>query len=91
MGSQRSGKERTWTRRKRAWPGKTNLRRRRAQWVHHAWQEESPVGTTLVVALISLFLGAVPGWPHSCGWGFPRRRLGRLLAILDFLVLFGRL
>jgi len=29
------------------------------------------VGTTLVVALISLFLGAVPGWPHSCGWGFP--------------------
>jgi len=50
------------------------------------------MGTILIVVLILLFLGALPAWPYSRGWGyFPTGGVGLLLAIIIILVLLGRL
>jgi hypothetical protein len=50
------------------------------------------LGTILLVVLILLFLGVIPAWPHSRGWGYgPSGGLGLVLVIVLFLVLTGRM
>jgi hypothetical protein len=48
--------------------------------------------TILIVVLILLFLGAIPAWPYSSGWGYyPSGGLGLVLAIIIILALLGRI
>jgi len=48
--------------------------------------------TILLIILILLLLGALPGWPYSSGWGYyPSGTLGLVLLILIILALMGRL
>lgn len=48
--------------------------------------------TILLVILVILLIGAVPGWPHSTEWGpYPASGLGFVVLILLILVLVGRL
>lgn len=50
------------------------------------------IGTILLIILIFMFLGVIPAWPHSRGWGYgPSSGLGLLLIILLVLVLLGRI
>jgi hypothetical protein len=50
------------------------------------------LGTILLVVLVLLFLGVIPAWPHSRGWGYgPSGGLGLVLVIVLFLVLTGRM
>jgi hypothetical protein len=47
--------------------------------------------TILIVILLLAFLGVIPAWPHSRGWGYyPSGGLGLVLLILLLLVLSGR-
>jgi len=47
--------------------------------------------TILIVILLLAFLGVIPAWPHSRGWGYyPTGGLGLVLLILLLLVLSGR-
>lgn len=49
------------------------------------------MGTILIVILIVLLIGSVPGWPYSRGWGYyPSGTVGLVLLILIILVLSGR-
>jgi hypothetical protein len=46
----------------------------------------------LLVILILAFLGALPRWPYSTGWGYyPSGGLGIVVLILVILLLTGRL
>jgi hypothetical protein len=48
--------------------------------------------TILLVILLLAFLGVIPAWPHSRGWGYyPSSGLGLVLLILLILALSGRL
>lgn len=50
------------------------------------------IGTILLIILILLLVGLLPGWPHSAGWGYyPAGGVGLLLAILIILLLLGRI
>jgi len=50
------------------------------------------LGTILLVILIILFLGALPTWPYSGGWGYyPSGGLGLLVVIAIILLLAGRI
>ena len=50
------------------------------------------LGTILLVVLVLLFVGAIPSWPHSRGWGYgPSGALGLVLLVLLILVMTGRL
>jgi len=50
------------------------------------------VGTTLLIILILLLIGAFPTWPHSASWGYyPSGGLGLLLLIVIILLLTGRI
>lgn len=50
------------------------------------------VTTLLIVILILVLLGVVPGWPHSRAWGYgPSGIVGILLIILLILVLLGKI
>ncbi len=49
------------------------------------------MSTILIIVLILLFLGALPTWPHSSGWGYyPSGGLGLILLIIIILALMGR-
>jgi len=48
--------------------------------------------TILIVILVLMLLGALPGWRHSRNWGyFPSGGLGIVVLILVVLLLTGRL
>jgi Protein of unknown function (DUF3309) len=48
--------------------------------------------TILIIILVLLFIGALPTWGYSSGWGYyPSGGLGLLLVILVILLLTGRL
>lgn len=47
--------------------------------------------TILLVIAVLMFLGALPSWPHSRGWGYgPSGFVGLLLVIVLVLFLSGR-
>jgi len=46
----------------------------------------------LLVVLLVLLVGAVPGWSHSRSWGYyPSGGLGLVVLVLVLLILTGRL
>lgn len=50
------------------------------------------LGTILLIILVLMLIGAVPGWPHSRNWGYgPSGGLGLILIIVIILLLMGRL
>lgn len=50
------------------------------------------LGTILLIILILMLVGAIPGWPHSRSWGYgPSGGLGLILLIVIILLLMGRL
>jgi hypothetical protein len=50
------------------------------------------LGTILLIILILIFIGAMPAWPYSRGWGYgPSGILGVILIIVIILVLIGRI
>lgn len=50
------------------------------------------VGTILLVVLILLLIGAIPGWPHSRSWGYgPSGGLGLIVTVVLILWLMGKL
>ena len=50
------------------------------------------VGTVLLVVLVLVLFGVIPGWPHSKGWGYvPGGVVGLLLAVVLILVVTGNL
>ena len=50
------------------------------------------LGTTLIVVLILMLVGAFPSWPHSQSWGYwPSGSLSLVLLIVFVLLLVGRL
>lgn len=50
------------------------------------------LGSILLVVLILLLIGAIPGWPHSRSWGYgPSGGIGLLVVILLILVLLGKI
>lgn len=49
------------------------------------------MNTILIVVLGMLFLGVLPLWPYSGGWGYlPSSGLGFLFVVLVLLTLMGR-
>jgi hypothetical protein len=50
------------------------------------------LGTILLIVLILMLIGAVPGWSHSKNWGYgPSGGLGLVLVVVIVLLLMGRL
>jgi hypothetical protein len=50
------------------------------------------LGTILLIVLILMLVGAVPGWSHSKNWGYgPSGGLGLILVVVIVLLLMGRL
>ncbi len=50
------------------------------------------IGTILLVILVLVLIGALPGWPHSTNWGYyPSSGLGVVLVVVVVLVLLGRI
>jgi len=48
--------------------------------------------TILLVILILMFLGAIPAWPYSRGWGYyPSGTLTLVILIVLLLALTGRI
>jgi hypothetical protein len=48
--------------------------------------------TILIIILVLVFVGVLPTWPHSKGWGYyPSGGLGLILLILIILLLLGRI
>ena len=48
--------------------------------------------TLLLILLVLLFVGALPAWPYSGGWGYyPSGALGMILLVVLVLFLSGRL
>jgi len=46
----------------------------------------------LLVVVILLFVGALPAWPYSAGWGYwPSGGVGLVLLVLISLLLMGRI
>jgi len=49
------------------------------------------LGTILLVVLVLAFLGVIPAWPHSVGWGYgPTGAVGAVLLVVFVLFLLGR-
>jgi len=49
------------------------------------------MSTILLVILILLLVGAIPGWPHSRNWGYgPSGVLGVLLIVVLVMALLER-
>lgn len=50
------------------------------------------LGTFVLIVLVLMLVGAVPGWSHSKNWGYgPSGGLGLVLLIVVILLLTGRL
>lgn len=50
------------------------------------------LGTILLVILVLMLVGAIPGWSHSRKWGYgPSGGIGLVLIIVIVLLLMGRL
>lgn len=50
------------------------------------------LGMMLLVVLVLLLFGVIPGWPHSKDWGYaPGGVVGLLLAVVLILVVTGKL
>ncbi len=50
------------------------------------------LGTIVLIVLVLMLVGAVPGWSHSKNWGYgPSGGLGLVLLIVVILLLTGRL
>jgi hypothetical protein len=50
------------------------------------------LGTILLIVLVLMLIGAVPGWSHSKNWGYgPSGGLGLILVVVIVLLLMGRL
>ena len=50
-----------------------------------------PIGTIILIILVSALIGALPTWPYSTSWGpYPAGGLGLVLVVLLILVLLGR-
>lgn len=48
--------------------------------------------TILIVVLILILIGTIPGWPHSREWGYgPSGLVGVILVVLVILLLLGRI
>jgi len=46
----------------------------------------------LVILAVLLFLGALPAWPYSSGWGNgPKRVFGLVLIVILVFALMGRI
>jgi hypothetical protein len=55
-------------------------------------EEQTMLGTILVVILLLALFGALPRWPHSRNWGYyPTGGLGFVLLIVLVLALLGRI
>jgi len=55
-------------------------------------EEESMLGTILIVLLVLFLVGALPTWNHSRSWGyFPSGGMGLLLVVVVILLLIGRI
>jgi hypothetical protein len=55
-------------------------------------KENAMFSTLLLVALILMFVGALPNWPHSRSWGYyPSGGMGTILMIVVVLLLMGRI
>ena len=53
---------------------------------------EPTLGTTLLIVVTVLLIGAIPGWPFSREWGYgPSGSIGMTLVILLALWLGGRI
>ena len=56
------------------------------------YEEESILGTILIVLLVLFLVGALPTWNHSRSWGYaPSGGLGLILVIVVILLLLGRI
>jgi hypothetical protein len=52
----------------------------------------STLALVLIVLLVLLFIGAIPTWPFSAGWGYaPSGLLFLVLIVLLILALTGKL
>ena len=50
------------------------------------------LGTILLIILVLLFLGAIPTWPYSQGWGYgPSGGIGLIVVILIILLVLGKI
>lgn len=50
------------------------------------------IGTLLLIILVLMLIGALPGWRHSREWGYgPSGGLGLVLVIVLVLVVLGRI
>ncbi len=50
------------------------------------------LGTILIVVLILLLIGVIPGWGYSRAWGYgPSGIVGTILVIVLVLLLLGRI
>ena len=55
-------------------------------------EEETMLGTVLIVMLILALLGVMPRWSHSRQWGYvPSGGVGLVLFVVVILVLIGRI
>jgi hypothetical protein len=55
-------------------------------------EEQSMLGTILIILLILALLGGLPSWGYSRNWGYgPSGGLGLILVIVIVLVLMGRI
>jgi hypothetical protein len=55
-------------------------------------EEQSMLGTILLIVLVLMLLGALPTWPHSRSWGYaPSGIFGLLVVVLLILLLTGRI
>lgn len=49
-------------------------------------------GTVLLVVLVLVLFGVIPGWPHSKNWGYaPGGVVGLLLAVVLIMLVTGNL
>jgi hypothetical protein len=50
------------------------------------------IGTILLIIVVLMLIGAIPGWSYSKNWGYgPSGGIGLVLIILIVLLLMGRL
>ena len=50
------------------------------------------LGTVLLIVLILMLVGAIPGWSHSKSWGYgPSGGIGLVVVVLIVLLLMGRI
>jgi multisubunit Na+/H+ antiporter MnhG subunit len=57
-----------------------------------AKEKKTTLGTSLLIVLILILVGALPNWPHSRSWGYaPSGVIGLVLVVLLILVLLGQL